>query len=124
MLIPYVVEQTPRGERGLDIYSRLLQDTCVVPAVAEGNTHVYAQYTIRVARRDELRQHLGARGIPTEIYYPYPLHLQPAFAHLGYQPGSLPVTEAVAQQVVSLPIYPELAEEQLQAVVTSIAEFS
>ena len=68
-------------------------DVCP-PPVDPANEHIFHQYTLRVPRRDELQAHLKAQGIGNAIYYPLALHLQPCFAHLGYQRGSLPVTEA------------------------------
>jgi len=97
---------------------------CVqLPLELAGSTHVYNQFTIRVADRDELRNYLSAVGIPTEIYYPLPLHLQPAFAYLGYKPSDFPQAELVSKQVLALPIFPELREEERNLVVQSIAEF-
>lgn len=93
------------------------------PATDPANVHIYNQYTIRVPRRDELQQHLKARGIATAIYYPLPLHLQPCFAHLGYRPGSLPVSEAASESVISLPVYPELTAAQQDAVIDAILAF-
>src|SRR5439155_19554328 len=107
-------------------YRRLFADAglsgCVqLPLELAGSTHVYNQFTIRVADRDELRNYLSAVGIPTEIYYPLPLHLQPAFAYLGYKPGAFPASEAASWEALSLPIYPELKEEHQVAVVRAIA---
>ena len=85
--------------------------------------HVYNQFTIRCTRRDALREYLRNEGVPTEIYYPLPLHLQPAFSYLNYQSGQLPFSEAASQQVLSLPVYPELSESQQQRVVSAIAGF-
>jgi dTDP-4-amino-4,6-dideoxygalactose transaminase len=85
--------------------------------------HVYNQYTIRVERRDELKQFLADRGIPSEIYYPSPLHLQPAFTYLGHKPGDFPVSEKICNQVLSLPAYPELSRSQQALVVQAIGEF-
>lgn len=85
--------------------------------------HVYNQFTIRCGSRDQLKDHLCRLGVPTEIYYPLPLHLQPAFSHLGYSAGQLPFAEAASREVLSLPAYPELAEPQQEQVVRSIATF-
>ena len=85
--------------------------------------HVYHQYVIRAQRRDQLRQFLTDRKIGTEIYYPIPLHLQPVFAYLGYREGELPESERAAREVLALPMFPELTDEEQQWVVESIAEF-
>jgi dTDP-4-amino-4,6-dideoxygalactose transaminase len=85
--------------------------------------HVYNQFTIRCAQRDDLREFLKRAGMPTEIYYPGCLHLQPAFAYLGYQPGRFPNAERASEQVLSLPVYPELQAAQQEVVVCTIAEF-
>jgi dTDP-4-amino-4,6-dideoxygalactose transaminase len=85
--------------------------------------HVFHQYVIRVARRDELRKFLGDRKIGTEVYYPIPLHLQPCFAYLGYSAGDLPESERAAAEVLALPMFPELTEAEQERVVESIAEF-
>ncbi|HET7468734.1 MAG TPA: DegT/DnrJ/EryC1/StrS family aminotransferase [Gemmatimonadales bacterium] len=93
------------------------------PRTDPANQHIYNQYTIRVPRRDALQAHLKAKGIGHSIYYPLPLHLQPCFAHLGYQKGSLPHSETASEQVISLPIYPELSLEQQQTVIDAVLEF-
>ncbi len=93
------------------------------PRVLPGNAHVYNQYTLRVHRRDELRSHLEGRGLPTGLYYPKGLHLQECFASLGGREGDLPVTERLTREVVSLPVFPELTEEQLSEVSGAIREF-
>lgn len=93
------------------------------PVALPGYRHIYNQYVIRVKRRDELRQHLAAARIGTEIYYPIPLHMQKCFASLGYRPEDFPESTRAASEVLALPIYPELTEEQLQYVVDTIAGF-
>ncbi len=86
-------------------------------------THVFHQYVIRAARRDELRQFLADRKIGSEIYYPLPLHLQPVFSYLGLKAGDLPVAEQAAKDVLALPMFPELTEGEIRRVVEAIAEF-
>jgi dTDP-4-amino-4,6-dideoxygalactose transaminase len=106
------------------LYDSLLKDVpgVQVPRVASWASHVYHQYTIRVARRDHLQSFLANRGIASTVYYPTPIHLQPIYKSLGYKPGDFPETERAAAEVLSLPIYPELTEEQIQRVADTIAE--
>ena len=85
--------------------------------------HIYHQYVIRAQRRDELREFMRQRGIVTEVYYPVPLHLQKCFSYLGYCAGSLPESEKAADEVLALPMFPELREEEQQLVVDAIAAF-
>jgi len=99
-----------------------LAEKIVSPEEPANFTHVYNQFTIRVQNRDALREKLRAQGIPSEIYYPIPLHLQKAFDSLRYQPGDFPESETASREVLSLPIYPELSEEQLRAVVAAIVK--
>ena len=95
----------------------------VLPHEVPGSRHVWHQYIIRTSRRDGLREFLTARKIGSEIYYPVPLHLQDALKHLGYGQGSFPETERAAKEVLALPIFPELREDEQQTVVAAIAEF-
>jgi len=81
------------------------------------------QYVIRSQRRDQLRAFLTSRGIATEVYYPLPLHLQPVFSYLGYKEGDLPEAERASKEVLALPMFPELREEEIERVVRAIAEF-
>jgi dTDP-4-amino-4,6-dideoxygalactose transaminase len=91
------------------------------PRAPQRARHIYNQYCIRTPRRDELRSHLAEHGVGTEIYYPLSLHMQECFAYLGHKPEDFPESLRAAQQTLALPIYPELAESQLQYVVDTIA---
>jgi dTDP-4-amino-4,6-dideoxygalactose transaminase len=93
------------------------------PVVERNNEPIFHQYTLRVERRDELQAHLKSKGIGTAVYYPIPLHLQPCFSHLGYKAGRLPVAERAAREVLSLPVYPELARDQQDYVIDGIRGF-
>ena len=112
-------EVQERGRIGAR-YSAALQGSCTVPAVAPGNTHVYAQYTIRVPERDLVAERLKNMGIPTAVYYPKCLHEQPVFSKLGYNWGDFPESEKASRQVLSLPMHPFLAPEEQDKVVRAI----
>jgi len=98
-------------------------DGIVLPYTDPRGTHVFHQYVIRAPRRDELRAYLTAHSIGTEIYYPLPLHQQKALANLGYNPGDFPHAERAAAEVLALPIYPHLREDELDTVVEAIRRF-
>jgi dTDP-4-amino-4,6-dideoxygalactose transaminase len=93
------------------------------PAIDPANDHIFHQYTIRVPQRDELQVHLKEQGIGHAVYYPLALHLQPCFAHLGYSRGRLPAAEAAMESVLSLPVYPELTEQQQNTVIAAVKSF-
>jgi len=95
----------------------------VLPYVAPSADHVYHQFTLRVPQRDELSQHLAGQGIETVVYYPLPLHLQGAFAYLGGKAGDCPESERAAREVLSIPIFPEITEEEQLTVVEEIKGF-
>jgi dTDP-4-amino-4,6-dideoxygalactose transaminase len=95
----------------------------VLPHEVPGSRHVWHQYVIRTRRRDSLREFLTARKIGSEIYYPAPLHMQPALKGLGYSEGSFPEAERAAREVLALPIFPELREDEQKTVVNAFAEF-
>ena len=108
----YLERLAPLEQRGL----------VTLPRPAAGRRHIWNQFTLRVpGRRDAVKAHLDAAGIGTEIYYPRPLHLQECFAHLGYRPGSLPQAERASAEVLSIPIYPELTEAQVDEVVAALS---
>lgn len=92
------------------------------PAVMPGNTHVYAQYTIRVPDRDALGASLKSAGIPTAVYYPKCLHEQPVFASCGYRYGDFPVAEKTSREVISLPMHPFLTETEQDRIVATVAK--
>jgi len=102
-------------------YSNTLEGHCMVPHVASGNTHVYAQYTIRTANRDDVAARLKAQGIPTAVYYPKCLHEQPVFAGLGYRYGDFPEADKAAREVLSLPMHPFLSEADQDRVVAEVS---
>jgi len=100
-----------------------LDELIALPVEPAGMHHVYNQFVIRTPQRDQLREHLRNSRIPTEIYYPSPLHLQPAFADLGYGPGAFPQSEDASRQVLALPVFPQMTEEQQKMVVDGVAQF-
>jgi dTDP-4-amino-4,6-dideoxygalactose transaminase len=110
--------------RNAQLYYELLANTEVIrPAEASYAQHVYHLYIVRVQDRDGLQKHLQSRGISTGIHYPIPIHLQEAYRYLGYQRGDFRITEEYAGEILSLPMYPELTEEQIQYVVKAISGF-
>lgn len=98
-------------------------DPVVTPFRKPGERHIFNQYVIRTTRRDELRRHLAAHGIGTEVYYPLPLHEQRCFAYLEHTPDDFPEAHRAAGEVLALPIYPELTAEQRDYVVKQIGDF-
>ena len=105
-------------------YSRLLADSeLVLPFVHADAVPAWHLYVVRTPRRDDLLAHLTALGVQAGVHYPVPLHLQPAYAHLGYRAGELPVTEEVADTCLSLPLYPEMTLEQQDYVVATVRTF-
>ena len=119
---------TQARRRNADRYRQLfrqagLEKLIALPVQPEGLHHVYNQFAIRTPERDQLRDHLRNCGIPTEIYYPSPLHLQPAFADLGYRPGAFPECENASRQVLALPVFPQMTEEQQKMVADRTADF-
>ena len=101
-------------------YTRQLGDLVQVPYVPAGSRSAWAQYAVMVPRRDEVVAAMGRRGVPTMVYYPTPLHLQPALAYLGYARGMLPVSEDLADRVLCLPMHPYLTDAQQDEVVEAL----
>ena len=126
--LQYLDNWTAGRRRNAETYRDLfsehhLTEQVALPCVPVASFHVYNQFSIRAPRRDELQEYLRDREIPTEVYYPSPLHLEPAFAYLGHSIGDFPNAEAACREVLSLPIYPELTLDQQRAVVATISRF-
>jgi len=98
-------------------------DDVRTPTIEPANESIYNQYTLRVARRDDLQIHLKEKGIGSAIYYPLSLHLQPCFEYLGYKRGAFPESERATREVISLPVYPELQQSQLDEVIDAVRGF-
>jgi len=118
---------TEARQANADHYDGLLREADLgsavqIPARRPGR-HIFNQYVIRARRRDELRAHLQANGVGSEIYYPVPLHAQRCFAYLEHEPADFPNSQRAAEEVLALPIYPELTREQREYVVRQIAAF-
>jgi dTDP-4-amino-4,6-dideoxygalactose transaminase len=124
--LPHLAEYTAQRQRHFAEYNRALagHDGVVVPVTHPDRTHIANQYTLRVrgGRRDALRRFLQERGVASEIYYPVPLHAQECFRAFGPHPA-LPVAEALADEVVSLPVFPEMTPEERAAVLAALADF-
>jgi dTDP-4-amino-4,6-dideoxygalactose transaminase len=125
--LKYLDEWTAGRQRNAKFYDGALKGGVfagkLTPPHAAPGRHIFNQYVVRVARRDELREHLTQRSIGTEVYYPVPLHLQKCFEYLGYRAGDFPESERASHETLALPIYPELAQPQLDSVVGAIGEF-
>jgi len=100
-----------------------LDEVIGLPAALSGRGHTFNQFVIRAPERDDLRQFLNDRGIGCAVYYPLPLHLQPCFSGFGYSEGDLPVAEQASREVLALPVFPELTQDEIGEVVGTIAEF-
>lgn len=125
--LKYLDLWTEARQRNAALYRELFERAglsgLVLPAEAPERRHIYNQFVVRSSRRDELMAHLKERKIGTEIYYPVPMHLQECFADLGHEAGDFPLSESAADETLALPIYPELTEEMIGAVVDAVAEF-
>jgi dTDP-4-amino-4,6-dideoxygalactose transaminase len=112
-----------RREHAAYYHAQLAGLGLILPEPAMWAWHNYHIYAIRTPRRDALEDHLRKHGIGTIQHYPVPVHLQPAYAHLGYEAGACPVAERACREVLSLPIYPELTQEEAEAVVQAVRLF-
>lgn len=122
--LPYLDDWNASRRRAAATYADLLAGLpVIVPTTADDVEHIFHLYVIRLAGRDALMDYLKEKGIATGLHYPIPIHLLPAYAELGHKRGDFPVTEAYADEIVSLPIFPELDDEKVAYVANAIREF-
>ncbi len=124
--LKFVDQWITQRQKKAQLYSSLLSSLPLpvkIPSQMAYSSHTFCVYTIRTPHRDKLREYLEKEGIQTKIYYPIPLHLQKVYRELGYHKGDLPVAEKACQEVLSLPIYPELREEEIHYTVDKINQF-
>jgi len=131
--LPWLDGWSDARRENAETYNKLFQERDLAPGMVvtphnaesenKRHRHIYNQYTLRAEARDELADFLRNKGIGHAVYYPVPLYLQPCFAFLGHEKGLCPETERAVEEVISLPVYPELTAEQIEQVVAAIAEF-
>lgn len=125
--LPHLDGWTEGRQRNADLYRQTIAELGIpvkVPVVKPYQTrHIYNQFVILAPRRNELQAYLKAQGIGTEVYYPVPMHLQKCFSHLGYRAGDFPVSERLANESLALPVYPELAPDDIEHVCRMIKTF-
>ena len=122
--LPYLDAWNARRQEIASMYATHINNPLVrKPARLSHGTHAYHLYVLSCERRDELRDHLTTRGVGTQVHYPVPIHLQDAYRDLGHQTGAFPIAEQCCSEVVSLPIYPELSDEECLHVAKSVEEF-
>jgi dTDP-4-amino-4,6-dideoxygalactose transaminase len=122
--LKYLDEWSKKRRKHAKVYNSAFKDLDIITPKEESfSYHIYNQYTIAVKKRDELRKYLKDKEIGHDSYYPVPLHLQECYKFLGHKKGDLPVSEKKAEEVVSIPIYPELKEEEQEYVISTIKEF-
>ena len=125
--LPHLARWSAMRLANADRYDRLFEEAGLADAVGRpvrrsDRTHIFNQYVIRVPRRDQVRAALERDGVSTEVYYPVPFHLQECFAPLGYRRGDFPQAEAASEEVLALPIYPELTDAQQREVVSALRD--
>ena len=122
--LTHLAHWTRERQRVANRYAELLKDTPLqLPTVTAGNESAWHLYTVRSPRRDELKKFLDENKIGNAVHYPMPLHLQKVYASLGYKPGDFPVAEKASREVLSLPMFPELTDAQIQRVADVVKEF-
>ena len=123
--LPHLTKWSAKRRANAAFYNQAFADVADIttPYTEPVSESIFNQYTLRVPRRDELKAHLASKGVGHSVYYPLPLHLQPCFAYLGYKEGQCPESERASKEVISLPIYPELTQAQLDEVVAAVRGF-
>jgi dTDP-4-amino-4,6-dideoxygalactose transaminase len=123
--LPMLASWSSARRKNAAYYNQAFADVDDVrtPTIDPANESIYNQYTLRVARREELQAHLKEKGIGSAVYYPLALHLQPCFEYLGYKRGAFPEAERATKEVISLPVYPELTQSQLDEVIDAVRGF-
>ncbi|MEM2141529.1 DegT/DnrJ/EryC1/StrS family aminotransferase, partial [Nitrososphaera sp.] len=123
--LKHLNEWNEARRKAAKLYDELLKDTeLILPREFEGRKHVYHLYVVRHKKRDRLREFLAGRGIWTGIHYPISIHLQEAYAHLKYPKGSFPQTEKAADEILSLPMFPEITQSEIEQVVNAVRAFA
>jgi UDP-2-acetamido-2-deoxy-ribo-hexuluronate aminotransferase len=125
--LKYLEKYNLSRQKAADFYDSAFKDVhnIVIPLRTDYSNHIFHQYTLRIkeVNRNELKEYLNSKGIPSMIYYPVPIHMQKAFAFLGYKKGDFPVAEELSRTVLSLPMHTELDEEQLNYITQSVIDF-
>jgi len=119
--LPHLIGWNEKRRKNASAYNSVLGGTPIkIPKIDEGNYHIYHQYTLRTPARDRLKEILAGEGVSSAVYYPEPLHIQKAYEFLGYKAGDFPASEQAAREVLSVPVYPELTEEQVSDVAVAL----
>ena len=122
--LKYLQEWNEKRKQNAALYDSIFADSPVrVPKIGANNVSIYHQYTVTVPQRDKLQKFLAQNNIGSAVFYPKPLHLQDCFSDLGYKPGDLPIAERLCNEVLSLPVYPELTSDQVEYVANTVLKF-
>jgi len=111
--LKHIDEYNSLRRKKANIYTKFLSDKVITPKEVENTYHVYHLYSIRSESRDKIKEILAKQGFPSVVYYPIPMHLQKAIANLGFKKGDFPIAEKVSREILALPIYPEIPDEEV-----------
>lgn len=122
--LKYLEEWNRKRRQNAEVYDKIFSDSPIKkPVIDNNNICIYHQYTVTVPQRDKLQKYLAENQIGSAVFYPKPLHLQDCFKNLGYKPGDLPIAERLCNEVLSLPVYPELSPEKIEFVARTALQF-